>query len=125
MKSLGLRKGVWLVALAIMFLVGLPATGLGQGRGRWGNRGNQSWKCGKFVNCHDARDGRWDRDRRRNIFRNDNYRERNRQWQRYYNRNNRQRLQYPYNYDQYNYALKNRYRNRDGNRRYVVRYRRW
>ena len=25
------------------------------------NRGrNQSWKCGKFVNCHDARDGRLD-----------------------------------------------------------------
>ena len=30
-------------------------------RGYRGNRGrNQDWKCGVFVNCHDARDGRWD-----------------------------------------------------------------
>ncbi|HJZ82447.1 MAG TPA: hypothetical protein VKD91_18940 [Pyrinomonadaceae bacterium] len=49
------------------------AQGRGQGRGhdrgydvfagrdyrnnRWRN---QNWKCGKFVNCHDARDGRID-----------------------------------------------------------------
>ena len=25
-----------------------------RGNGKWGN------KCDKFVNCHDARDGRWD-----------------------------------------------------------------
>lgn len=24
------------------------------------NRDNNSRKCGKFVNCHDARNGRWD-----------------------------------------------------------------
>lgn len=38
-----------------------------------GNR-NQYWKkCGKFVNCHDARDGRWDGrgPRRTNGFRRD------------------------------------------------------
>lgn len=29
--------------------------------GRFDNRGrNQNWKCGVFVNCHDARDGRVD-----------------------------------------------------------------
>ena len=40
-------------------------------RGRqWNNRGTvQDWKCGKFVNCHDARDGRWD-DRGRRVSRN-------------------------------------------------------
>ena len=32
---------------------------------------NQNWKCGKFVNCHDARDGRVDgRGRRVNAFNN-------------------------------------------------------
>ena len=51
------------------------ATAFGQGRGRGNGRGNaafadrdyrydrgrnQNWKCGKFVNCHDARDGRLD-----------------------------------------------------------------
>ena len=43
--------------------------GNGNGRGRGpvifgnggpGNSGNQARKCAKFVNCHDARDGRWD-----------------------------------------------------------------
>ena len=42
--------------------------GNGQGRkadvfsnGRFDNRSrNQNWKCGVFVNCHDARDGRLD-----------------------------------------------------------------
>ena len=35
--------------------------GHGQGRGNHGNRGsNHDKKCGKFVNCHDARDGRVD-----------------------------------------------------------------
>jgi hypothetical protein len=32
---------------------------LGQGRDRGENRGLGK-KCGKFVNCHDARNGRWD-----------------------------------------------------------------
>jgi len=35
----------------------LPATGLGQGRGR--GRGDEK-RFYKFVNGHDARDGRWD-----------------------------------------------------------------
>ena len=43
--------------------------GNGNGRGRGpiifgnggpGNSSNQDKKCAKFVNCHDARDGRWD-----------------------------------------------------------------
>lgn len=123
MRGLGLRKIFWLGTLAIMFLVALPATSLGQGRGRWGNRGNRDWKCGRFVNCHDARDGRWDRRRNVTIFRNNDYwRQRNRYDNGNY-RYGRQRMQYPYSYvyrgrDQ-------RYRNRDLNRRYITRYRRW
>ena len=120
MKRLGFGKGFWFGTLAIMILVALPATGFGQGRGR-GNGRNQDWKCGKFVNCHDARDGRvdhngrWDRRRNVTVFRN-NDSQRNRQWRRFYNNNNR--------YQRQRYASRNRYRNRDNNRR-VVRYRRY
>jgi hypothetical protein len=59
-------------------LVGLvTTTALAQGRGRGVGQGrrsvvfddrdyrsnrwrNENWKCGKFVNCHDARNGRLD-----------------------------------------------------------------
>jgi hypothetical protein len=55
------------VATASAFAQG-RGRGRGQGRsvdvfsnGRFDNRGrNQNWKCGVFVNCHDARDGRVD-----------------------------------------------------------------
>ncbi len=53
--------------LTLLLAVVLPTTALGQGRGRGHGRGglggifgNPNNKCGKFVNCHDARDGRWD-----------------------------------------------------------------
>jgi hypothetical protein len=62
------RKFMALIVLALMLAVVAPATSFGKGQhGRWrhrGNRDNWNWssnrKCGKFVNCHDARDGRWD-----------------------------------------------------------------
>ena len=122
MKSWSLRKGLLFGSLAIMFLMALPSTGLAQGRGHGKNRGNQNWKCGKFVNCHDARDGRWDRgDRRRNISRNNDYWEQRNRYRNNY-RYNRQRLQYPYS----NAVRPRNYRNdRNGNRRYIVRNRRW
>ena len=64
-----------ILCLAIVAVV--SATAFAQGRGRGNGRGrgsevfsdrdyrsnrgrNQSWKCGKFVNCHDARNGRVD-----------------------------------------------------------------
>ena len=53
-----------MITLTILLAVALPATALGQGRGRGHGRGgifsSSKNKCGKFVNCHDARDGRWD-----------------------------------------------------------------
>ena len=69
-----MRKFVMLTvaafALVTMLSVGdASAQGRGRGRGhgngRWENdQGNNHWKwgkkCDKFVNCHDARDGRWD-----------------------------------------------------------------
>ena len=101
-------RSLWLMTLAITFLVVLPATSLAQGRGR--GRGRESdWKCGKFVNCHDARDGRVDGrgpERSNSVFRNYGYgrQYRNRTWNRYdANRTDR------------------RYRYRNMNRRYYVR----
>lgn len=47
----------------LVLLLAMPATSIAQGRGRGNGRGRgPDWdkKCGKFVNCHDARDGRVD-----------------------------------------------------------------
>src|SRR6266699_3549523 len=56
-----LRNGSWIAMLTVLLAVALPATVLGQGRGRGRGRGPDiDKKCGKFVNCHDARDGRLD-----------------------------------------------------------------
>ena len=46
--------------LTLLSLMALPVDVSAQGRGR--GHGNSNWgkKCEKFVNCHDARDGRWD-----------------------------------------------------------------
>ena len=48
---------------ALILLLASPATSSAQGRGRGQGHGrgpNLDKKCGKFVNCHDARNGRWD-----------------------------------------------------------------
>ena len=60
---------------ALMIMVAAPATSWAQGNGRGrGNARHRNYglgldkKCGKFVNCHDARDGRVDgRGRRRGL----------------------------------------------------------
>ena len=53
-----------IVVIAFLLAVVVPTTAFGQGRGRGHGRGgifgSSHNKCGKFVNCHDARDGRWD-----------------------------------------------------------------
>ena len=50
--------------MAMLLALIIPATASAQGRGRGHGRGgifgSSHNKCGKFVNCHDARDGRWD-----------------------------------------------------------------
>ncbi|HLN97496.1 MAG TPA: hypothetical protein VK208_03345 [Pyrinomonadaceae bacterium] len=78
MKHIYNKRGLFsMVVLTLLLAVMVPATALGQGRGRGHGRGgifgSQHNKCGKFVNCHDARDGRWDgrgprRDRVGNIL---------------------------------------------------------
>jgi len=78
-----------ILVLGLVVFVGMSTDAMGQGRGRGRGRGFDK-KCEKFVNCHDARDGRWDgrgpnRDSRfGNIFRR-NRRDRDRddnRWER-------------------------------------------
>ncbi len=55
------KRNTLLVAASCLLLIALPAVASAQGRGRgWARGHDKSWKCGKFVNCHDARNGRWD-----------------------------------------------------------------
>jgi hypothetical protein len=61
-----------ILVLALLMIFAMSTDTMAQGRGRRVSQWDK--KCSKFVNCHDARDGRWDGrgpDRRRstNIFR--------------------------------------------------------
>jgi len=64
MKTL-IGKSKLLVAIffGVALMLALATVSMAQGRGRGNGRGHgPDWdkKCAKFVNCHDARDGRWD-----------------------------------------------------------------
>ena len=89
MKRLTSKSLFGILVLGLMLFVGMSSDAMAQGRGR--GRGNSNWdkKCAKFVNCHDARDGRWDGrgpnrdDRFGNIFRrNRRNRDRDDRWER-------------------------------------------
>src|ERR1044072_3609392 len=89
MKRLTSKSLLGILVLGLMLVVGMSSDAMAQGRGR--GRGNSNWdkKCAKFVNCHDARDGRWDGrgpnrdDRFGNIFRrNRRNRDRDDRWER-------------------------------------------
>ena len=63
------RNVVGSAVLVLLMILSVSSDVLGQGRGRRVSRSDK--KCAKFVNCHDARDGRWDGrgpDRRDGIF---------------------------------------------------------
>ena len=96
MKALHSKLKPLKIALLTLVVVMSVSVGVfGQGRGKGGDRG-RGWdrdrggdrdrgnglglgkKCGKFVNCHDARDGRWDGRGPRRGFRDDRYFRRNR-----------------------------------------------
>ena len=64
------RSGLWIAVFTLVLAI-LPVTAIGQDRGRWGRGHNFDKKCGKFINCHDARDGRLDRRRGRIILTDD------------------------------------------------------
>jgi len=55
------RNVVGMLAVVLLLTIAVPTTSFGKDRGRRGR--GRDWndrKCGKFVNCHDARDGRRD-----------------------------------------------------------------
>ena len=52
------RNVVGAALLALLMMLSVSSEVLGQGRGRRVSRLDK--KCAKFVNCHDARDGRLD-----------------------------------------------------------------
>lgn len=54
------RKLIGAAALVLLLVMGIASDALGQGRNRRVFGRGLDKKCGKFVNCHDARDGRWD-----------------------------------------------------------------
>src|SRR5690348_13657888 len=61
-------KFVMSMFFGALLLLMLPVVSIAQGRGR-GRGPDWDKKCAKFVNCHDARDGRWDaRGPRRNAY---------------------------------------------------------
>jgi hypothetical protein len=55
MKTMKRNRMIFLVGLSLLLLTALPAVAFAQGRGR-----GQEKKLDRFVNGHDARDGRWD-----------------------------------------------------------------
>ena len=57
MKTVKRNRNIWLVLMSLFLLATLPTVTSAQGRGR--GRGQEK-KLDKFVNGHDARDGRWD-----------------------------------------------------------------
>ena len=76
-NSNGIKCLLTSIMLTVLLAVMMPATasaqgrGHGRGHGRGGIFGSSHNKCGKFVNCHDARDGRIDgRGPRRNSLGN-------------------------------------------------------
>ena len=86
-----------IVVLGLMFMIAMPVTALGDRRDR-GRRGqNHEWnrdnrrqrKCGKFVNCHDARAGRRDGRGPNAVHVNNRWRNRDRNDWAWRNRNRR------------------------------------
>ena len=74
-RSKNQQSSFAIIVLGLLLAMAIPATALGQsrGRGQWRRQdGNTGWptrtqrlakydkKCAKFKNCHDASEGRWD-----------------------------------------------------------------
>ena len=58
MKLVTFRSFLIIGGLAVLVLIGGTYEARAQGRGR--GQSNEDKKCSKFVNCHDASEGRWD-----------------------------------------------------------------
>ena len=70
MKVKARKNLISIAVFALLFMIAMPATALADNwdrgrRGRDRDREGRDWsryqrKCGKFINCRNARDGRWD-----------------------------------------------------------------
>ena len=58
MKSWTSKAPLGILIVGLVLLFGASTDTMAQGRGRRNSQFDR--KCEKFVNCHDARDGRWD-----------------------------------------------------------------
>lgn len=58
MKRLTAGNLFGILVLGMLLVLSTATDAMGQGRGRRASQRDR--KCSKFVNCHDARDGRWD-----------------------------------------------------------------
>ncbi len=118
MKLLKRNRNMLLIVATLCLLAALPATTFGQGRGRGGG---QEKKLDRFVNGHDARDGRWDGRgpgySRRSLIGNDL---RHRRWDRFPNRDferhdgfhNRRLHRHGFDHDQFLHWQRSRHWNR-------------
>ena len=93
----GKKNLISVVVLGLLLMLAMPGTAFGDNRDRGDNDRNRrgqhnQWnkhnrKCGKFVNCHDARNGRWDRRGPRRWQANNRWRNRDRDRWSWQNRN--------------------------------------
>jgi hypothetical protein len=58
MKRSASKNLFGILVLGLLIILGVSSNAMAQGRGRRVSHWDK--KCEKFVNCHDARDGRWD-----------------------------------------------------------------
>jgi hypothetical protein len=58
MKRSILKYVFGILVVGVLTLLSVSSDVMAQGRGRGSSHRDK--KCAKFVNCHDARDGRWD-----------------------------------------------------------------
>ena len=58
MKLSSTRNLIGILVLGLLMILSASSDAKAQGRGRRVSQMDR--KCEKFVNCHDARDGRWD-----------------------------------------------------------------
>jgi hypothetical protein len=58
MKFSTSRSFFGILVLSLLVILSVSSAAMSQGRGRRVSQLDK--KCAKFVNCHDARDGRWD-----------------------------------------------------------------
>ena len=71
MKLVTFRNSLMIGGLAVLVLIGGSYEASAQGRGR--GQSKEDKKCSKFVNCHDASEGRWDGRGPRRDYDSDNW----------------------------------------------------